>query len=115
MDKSIRLTNYIIDLIIISLIAIALDMLLMILDVYVTSVYLVLFMYYFILETYSGQTIGKRFTKTKVVSRDGSKPSIFKILMRTLLRLVPVDPMSYCFGFEDGFHDKVSSTRLIKK
>jgi uncharacterized RDD family membrane protein YckC len=74
-----------------------------------------MFLYNFSFEIYNGQTLGKYITKTKVVYKDGSKPSFLNLFMRSILRLIPIDALSYLFGSEQGFHDKLSSTRLVKK
>lgn len=76
--------------------------------------YLLLFLYYFIFELARGQTLGKMITKTKVVSLDGSSAGVFKIFARSILRLVPIDIVSYLFGTEQGFHDILSGTKLKK-
>ena len=115
MDKSIRLTNYIIDILIISFITICIDLMLDSIDVFITSFYFVMFLYYLAFEAYNGQTIGKRITKTEVINKNGTKPSFLKLVFRSFLRLIPIDSLSYLFGSEQGFHDKISSTRLVKK
>lgn len=62
----------------------------------------------------TGQTLGEMISKTKVVNKNGTHPSVFKIFARTLLRLVPIDIVSYLFGTELGFHDVLSGTKLKK-
>lgn len=76
--------------------------------------YSILFSYYFTFEVIRGQTLGKMITNTRVVSKDGTPAGCFKILARSLLRLVPIDIVSYLFGTELGFHDILSGTRLMK-
>ncbi|MCL3781878.1 RDD family protein [Prolixibacteraceae bacterium JC049] len=71
--------------------------------------------YYVCFEYFKGQTIGKMLTKTKVVDYNHSQPSLFRILIRTLLRLNPFDIISYLFGTEVGSHDGFSKTTLIKE
>ncbi len=80
-----------------------------------SSFYLIMFLYYFIFEVYNGQTIGKLLTKTQVANKDGSKPGVLNIFIRSILRLLPIDVMSYLFGFERGLHDQISSTNLMHK
>jgi len=67
------------------------------------------------MELFIKQTLGKMITKTTVVHKDGSSPSVLNILMRSFWRLIPFDSLSYLFGTEVGMHDKLSSTRLIKR
>lgn len=71
--------------------------------------------YYILLESITGQTIGKMATNTIVVNRMNQKPSTRQIVFRTLLRLNPFDAYSYLFGKEQGGHDLISKTRLIVK
>jgi len=74
--------------------------------------YLIMFLYYLIFEAITGQTLGKMLTKTRVIRMDGTKPSFFRIFLRSFWRLIPIDAISYLFGFELGMHDILSSTRL---
>jgi|JI6StandDraft_1071083.scaffolds.fasta_scaffold02343_7 uncharacterized RDD family membrane protein YckC len=71
------------------------------------------YFYYLILEGGYSQTVGKVFTKTKVVDESGNKASLLKIFLRTLLRVFPFDFISYLFS-ATGIHDKFSKTKLIK-
>jgi uncharacterized RDD family membrane protein YckC len=73
------------------------------------------FLYYFIMEVTLCQTLGKLVTKTKVVSVKGKRPNVLHILIRTVLRFQnPVDVFSYLMGNEQGVHDVLSRTRLVK-
>lgn len=69
--------------------------------------------YYAFMETKYQKTVGKFLTKTSVVNRDGTKPAFSNILRRTLFRLIPFDRISFLFT-RNGFHDKLSNTRIIK-
>lgn len=114
-DKGMRLTNYLIDSVIIIMISIIPVLLF---SDYLTETEVLLstmFLYYFVLESSTGQTLGKMVTKTKVVTRDGSKPKIWSIFMRSFLRLIPIDNFSYLFGTSHGFHDVLSLTKLQKE
>ncbi len=79
--------------------------------------YLILFAsyitYYVIMETKYQKTIGKFLTKTKVVNQNGTKPEIGDIFRRTFCRLIPFDRISFLFT-ANGFHDRLSSTTIIK-
>jgi len=118
-DLSLRLVNYGIDNLLILLIYTPISSVMLILsDDYnsntgLLSVYTVVqFLYYFIFELSSGQTIGKKITKTKVVTING-KLNFFKILVRTLTRIIPIDRLSYLFGHTTGMHDQYSGTYVI--
>lgn len=70
------------------------------------------YLYYFIFELTTGQTIGKIITKTKVVDiNSGGKPSFIGVLKRTISRLIPIDFLSYLFS-SNGIHDILSKTEL---
>jgi len=70
--------------------------------------------YYGLQEHYTGRTIGKYITKTKVVMRDGSKPSFKTILLRSLCRFIPFEAVTFLFGESTGLHDTISKTRVIE-
>nr|WP_319572040.1 RDD family protein [uncultured Draconibacterium sp.] len=70
--------------------------------------------YYFISEYFFGRTIGKLITKTKVKSLVESSDYYFlQILIRTTIRVLPIDIISYLFGFR-GLHDWISKTTIYK-
>lgn len=112
--KNDRLVNYIIDRIVF-LILVALFIQFPV-DFFRSIIFsgLLYFLYFFVLELAFSQTVGKLITKTKVVSVRNNRPHVFHILGRTLMRLVPIDAFSYLFGGEQGIHDILSQTRLIK-
>jgi len=71
--------------------------------------------YYIYYEYRYQQTPGKKVTKSVVVDEYGNKPSLNMIIKRTLLRLIPYEPLS-CIGNPSyGLHDKWSKTYVIKK
>lgn len=59
--------------------------------IFLACVFIFLF-YYIILEGFTGYTIGKYFVKIRVVREDGSLPGFGKALIRTLFRLLEVNP-----------------------
>jgi len=71
-------------------------------------------LYYLLMEYLIGQTIGKLVTNTKVLKVNGQKPNIGDIALRTLLRLVPLEGLTFLFA-GTGFHDNYSKTKLITK
>jgi uncharacterized RDD family membrane protein YckC len=78
---------------------------------------LVILVYFIPQEALWGKTIGKLFTRTKVVADDGGRPAWSRIALRTLCRMNPFDAFSYIAalvgGFPVGFHDKCSHTRVV--
>ncbi|WP_299336792.1 RDD family protein [uncultured Psychroserpens sp.] len=114
-DKSTRLSNYIIDILVIYILWIIVSLFTNTgyLNVFLLSA--IMFLYYFLFEALTSQTLGKLITKTKVVNKDGSKPHVISILIRSISRLFPLDWLSYMFGNDIGMHDLFSNTILTKK
>ena len=110
-DKPVRLINYIVDLFAITIIILVFTLLFPQLNSVGMS-YLIFFGYYFIMESTTQRTLGKYMTRTIVIKKDGTKPSLLNILMRSFWRVIPIDVLSYLFGSENGMHDTLSSTRL---
>ncbi|TDD78489.1 RDD family protein [Flavobacterium caseinilyticum] len=73
-----------------------------------------LFFYYLITEMYFSRTFGKYFTKTMVVKHDGSRPIMKNVIIRTLSRLIPLEPFSFLTA-DRGWHDTLSVTYVVKK
>jgi uncharacterized RDD family membrane protein YckC len=59
---------------------------------------IVCLVYYFVLESRSGQTIGKRVMGIRVIDLDGGAPTNGAVLRRTLGRLVDALPLLYLVG-----------------
>lgn len=70
-------------------------------------------LYYILLEYNFQKTVGKWVTKTRVVSTDGSKPSIGRIILRTFCRCIPLEYFSYFFTV-NGIHDRLSKTCVVR-
>ena len=73
-------------------------------SVYLTGTWAVVFLalalgYYFVLEAWAGQTVGKRLLGLRVVSAAGARPSVRAVAGRTLLRIVDWLPALYLAGF----------------
>lgn len=85
-----------------------------------TSAYLIgtifFFSYYVFFEAVFGRTPGKAITGTKVVTADGSKPSLGSVVQRTASRFNPFELFSF-FGSHHphGWHDSVSQTYVVKQ
>ncbi|TVR36857.1 MAG: hypothetical protein EA392_14105 [Cryomorphaceae bacterium] len=113
-SKSIRAVNYLIDSLFIAIATAICNEVVPDTSKYILFASISVF-YYTCFETFTGQTPGKRITNTVVACRDGSKPGAFRILIRSVLRLNPLDVFSYLFGNEMGTHDVLSGTRLQVK
>jgi uncharacterized RDD family membrane protein YckC len=125
-----RLANYIIDTLVIYLLALGIN-----------SVYIVLFseglglelnesyllsglgvfnfllwaLYYLLFEMSTGKSVGKLITRTRVVNEAGERPSPKQIIWRSLARLIPLDVFSYLDKNPPrGWHDKLSGTQVAE-
>ena len=76
---------------------------------------LILFFYYFLTETYFSRTFAKYFTQTIVVTKNGSRPKIHLIFIRTLSRFIPLEGITFLWGDFRGLHDLFSDTYVVRK
>jgi uncharacterized RDD family membrane protein YckC len=75
---------------------------------------LVYFLYYFLFEYFTGKTLGKIMTKSKVVSSTtDNNYYLIRILVRTMMRFIPIDILSYLFT-ANGLHDWISKTKVVR-
>jgi len=70
--------------------------------------------YYIVFEGITGKTIGKYITGTKVVTENGEKAPLIKIIGRTLCRFIPFEVLSFFGPLERGWHDSIPNTYVIK-
>ena len=75
----------------------------------------ILFLYYFLTETYFSRTFAKYFTKTIVVTKDGSRPNKRTISIRTLSRFIPLEALTFLGTSVRGLHDLFSDTYVVRK
>ena len=103
-----RLSNVLIDFVVIIILQIIIQRFFGIL-----AAYIVFPAYYFILESTTQRTIGKLITKTKVVRRDGEKPNFVQILGRTFSRYIPFEAFSFFSHNPTGWHDRFPKTFVV--
>lgn len=72
----------------------------------------IVLLYYVPAEFMTGRTPGKIITRTRVVSHTGGKPSMGQIVGRTLLRLIPLEAVTF-LARGPGLHDRASGTRVV--
>jgi uncharacterized RDD family membrane protein YckC len=72
-----------------------------------------MFVYYSILEALTTRTPGKLLTMTKVVTVSGKRPAIYRILLRSLIRLTLIDSF-FIPVFNRTLHDQLSGTRVVE-
>ncbi len=70
-----------------------------------------IFTYFYGLEMSIGKTVGKMITKTKVVTETGDKPTTQQMLVRTISRFIPLEPVLYIGG--SWLHDSLSHTKVV--
>jgi uncharacterized RDD family membrane protein YckC len=70
-------------------------------------------LYYTFFEYFTGKSIAKFITKTRVINEDGSKPAFGSILGRSLSRIVPFDAFSFLSSNPRGWHDRWSGTMVV--
>jgi uncharacterized RDD family membrane protein YckC len=71
-------------------------------------------MYYLFFEVLFGATPAKFLTETRVLSREGRKPGLRTIFLRTAARFVPFEFFSY-LGRGDGWHDRWPGTMVVQE
>lgn len=76
--------------------------------------WIVIFIYYVVCEHWlNGMTLGKYATQTQVRNISGEQADLEDIIVRTLLRLIPLEPISIFFG--RSWHDQYSSTMVVSR
>ena len=75
--------------------------------------FIVSMIYYTSFEAVTGKSIAKYITKTKVVTEIGEKPNFKMIAIRSLCRFIPLEAFSFLFNDGSGWHDTISSTKVI--
>ena len=75
--------------------------------------YLIYPLYFVFFEGIWQKTPAKFLSKTKVITREGAKPSFGTILVRSLCRLIPLDAFTYLSVNPVGWHDSISKTLVV--
>ncbi len=71
--------------------------------------------YYVVMESLFGKTLGKYVTKTKVLMKDGSDPDFMHIVGRTFARFIPFEVFSFFGAYPIGWHDRLSGTVVVEE
>ncbi|MBT9391764.1 RDD family protein [Hymenobacter sp. NST-14] len=72
-----------------------------------------LFGYYVLTEFYFQRSLGKVLTHTLVVNQHDERPTLGAILLRTLCRFIPLEPLSLLFSRNSTWHDTLSRTKVV--
>jgi len=68
--------------------------------------------YYALTEGFLGRSPAKFLTRTRVIAIDGGRPTFGAIFVRSVVRLIPFEPVSFLAG--EGWHDRASKTRVVR-
>ncbi len=118
LSSPLRLVHCFVDIFAISLIQIPIGLI----GVFETSMVsdflplIVYFGYYVVMEFYFQRTVGKYLTGSLVVNEYGERPDFKTICVRTLTRIIPIDPFSVLWtNDERPWHDKWTKTYVVSK
>lgn len=75
--------------------------------------FVIMIVYYGLMETLTSRSVGKYITGTKVVMYDGSKPDSGVVLLRTVCRIIPFEAFSFLGSTARGWHDTISNTYVV--
>ena len=81
---------------------------------FISILYPLQFVYYFVAEFFFGRTLAKLVTKTYVTTEYNEKPGFTAILIRTLCRYIPFEYISFLWS-PVGWHDRFSKTYVVRK
>ena len=73
------------------------------------------FAFYFLFEYRLGRTPGKLLTNTRLMAPTGQAPSRRAILLRTLVRFIPFEWISFFKATPVGWHDSLSGTIVVEE
>ena len=73
-----------------------------------------IFCYYAVMESVFQQTVGKMVTGAVVVDEYGQKITFGTAALRTIIRVVPFDALSFLFSVR-GWHDRWARTYVMNK
>ncbi len=117
-----RLANFVLDWLGYFLIALVITLVLYAVapDVIETAAYNILLsypgylIYYALFEGLTGRTPAKLITGTRVVDAYGDRPGFGKILLRSLARFIPFEPLTFLRAGQEGWHDTLTETHVVR-
>ena len=83
-------------------------------DIMIALLLLIFPVYYIVLEYKFGKTIGKIFTKTKVISTKGNELTFGQSAARFFCRIIPFERFSAFFSNGVFWHDSIPKTLVIE-
>lgn len=114
-----RMKHFAVDMIVIVLLYFTITILLIdyrasLKNNYLLLLALVQFSYYTVLESLTGRTLGHLLNKSEVVQTDGSKPRIYQVLIRSIVRFVPFEFVPIFTPYNQCLHDMISKTWVVR-
>jgi uncharacterized RDD family membrane protein YckC len=76
--------------------------------------WLIMVVYYFIFESFFGRTPGKWLTMSKVVNDKGSRPAIWQVFVRSILRVTLIIDCLFIPFTDRTLHDFASKTGVVE-
>lgn len=74
----------------------------------------IFFLYYVGFEATLSRTIGKLIIGTKVLSTNGTRPTLKQVFLRTLCRHIPFEPFALFLSDSDvAWHDSIPKTKVV--
>ena len=70
--------------------------------------------YYCFFEGIFARSPGKWICGTRVVDLEGNRPSFLQVIGRSLARFIPFEAFSFLGSRGIGWHDSLSSTRVVR-
>ncbi|RAV29698.1 RDD family protein [Sinomicrobium soli] len=70
-------------------------------------------LYYAVMESATGRTIGKFITNTRVINEQEEKATLNEAVVRSLCRLIPFEAFSFLGGEGRGWHDSIPKTYVV--
>jgi len=120
-----RFLNYLLDLVGVFVVTLAITLVSLLLgtgdewlEIFDNTLFGIVFtlVYYAGFEGVFGCTPAKWLTGTRVLAEDGQPPHVGQILIRTVVRIVPFEGLSFLVsdGYPVGWHDRWSGTRVVR-
>ena len=75
--------------------------------------YSIMVLYYLFFESIFKRSPAKWLTSTKVITNKGGHPAFWQILVRSIIRILPLDCFFFRF-YEKTLHDLLSKTEVIE-
>lgn len=72
------------------------------------------FIYYFLFESITGRSPGKMLTYSKVITKEGGKPGLPAVFIRSVIRLTIIEAFLFPVLEDRTLHDYLSGTYVVE-